>query len=223
MIWFTSDTHYGHKNIVRGTSEWENRNNEQRVRDFDTMEEHNNALVKSINSVVKENDELWHLGDWSFGGHENIKIFRDRLNCNNINLVFGNHDQHVEPFNSPYRQLFTSCQYYKELSFKIPSTKSGKYGKTHIILSHYAMRVWNKSHHGSIMLYGHSHGTLDELTPNIANPTWIGDQYFIKNYRTMDVGVDTNNLYPYHLDEVVDKMKSRELHMEIDHHNSTTN
>jgi calcineurin-like phosphoesterase family protein len=85
------------------------------------------------------------------------------------------------------------------------------------------MRVWNKSHHGSIMLYGHSHGTLDEMTINTANPTWMGDQYFIKNYRTMDVGVDTHNLYPYHLDEIIDIMKGRDLHMEIDHHNALTN
>jgi|SRR6478609_6505165 len=215
-IWFTSDTHYGHKNIVRGTSEWENKDNTQRVRDFDTMEEHNDALVKSINSVVKEDDELWHLGDWSFGGKDNIKIFRDRLKCRNINLIFGNHDQHIEPLNSPYRELFKSCQYYKELSFKMDKIKY------HFILSHYAMRVWNKSHHGSIMLYGHSHGTLDEFTINTANPTWIGDQYFIKNYRTMDVGVDTHNLYPYHLDEIIDIMKARDLHMEVDHHNLAT-
>jgi hypothetical protein len=39
----------------------------------------------------------------------------------------------------------------------------------------------------------------------------------------MDVGVDTNNLYPYHLDEIIDIMKGRDLHMEIDHHNALTN
>lgn len=221
--WFTSDTHYGHKNIVRGTSEWENKENSQRVRDFNTMEEHNDTLVNNFNNLIKPDDTLYHLGDWSFGGHENIKKFRERLNCKNIHLIFGNHDQHIEPINSVYRELFSSVQHYKEASFKIPSVQAGKYGKTQIIMSHYAMRVWNNSHHGSIMLYGHSHGTLDEMTPNIANPTWIGDKYFIKNYRTMDVGVDTNNLYPYHLDEIISIMKNRELTLEVDHHNEKTN
>ena len=82
-IWFTSDTHYGHKNIVRGTTSWEKNEGGQKTRDFDTLEEHNAALVKSINSVVKQDDELWHLGDWSFGGHANIKVFRDQLHCKN--------------------------------------------------------------------------------------------------------------------------------------------
>ncbi len=224
-IWFTADTHYGHKNIVKGTSEWSIAigGNHQSVRDFATMEEHNDALVKNFNGLIKPDDTLYHLGDWSFGGHENIKVFRDRLACKNIHLIFGNHDQHIEPIDSPYRQLFSSVQHYKEIALRINTNKSGKYGKTKFVLSHYAMRVWNQSHHGAIMLYGHSHGTLDEMTPNIANPTWIGDQYFIKNYRTMDVGVDTHNLYPYHLDEILEIMKNRDMSMEVDHHSESTN
>jgi len=196
--WFTSDTHYGHKNIVRGTSEWENKDNAQRVRDFDTMEEHNDALVKSINSVVKEDDELWHLGDWSFGGKDNIKIFRDRLKCKNIHLIFGNHDQHIEPLNSLYRELFKSCQYVKNLSFK----KDGI--KTNLFLSHYSHQVWAKSNHDTIHLFGHSHGSLKGIG------------------KSMDVGVDTNNLYPYHLEEIIYIMKDISVEF-IDHHNILTN
>lgn len=207
-IWFTSDTHYHHKNIVKGTTTWEFSPKEgagvQSLRDFTTLEEHDEALVANINSLVKENDVLWHLGDWSFGGHEQIKIFRNKLNCKNINLIFGNHDQHIEPINSELRSLFSSVQYYKELSYKIDSMKSGKYGKTKIILSHYAMRVWNQSHHSSIHLYGHSHGSL----PGFG--------------KSMDVGVDTNNLYPYHLDEIVDRMKNIEIEFP-DHHSVDTN
>jgi calcineurin-like phosphoesterase family protein len=219
-IWFTSDTHYHHKNIVKGVTNWENA--DHRTRNFQTLEEHDETLVNNINALVKPDDILYHLGDWSFGGHEQIKIFRNKLKCKNIHLILGNHDQNIEPIGSSYRGCFSSVDYYKEISLKIDSVKSGKYGMQKIVMSHYAMRVWNNSHHGSIMLYGHSHGTLDELTPNITNPTWIGDQYFIKNYRTMDVGADTHNLYPYHLYEILDIMKNRELHLEIDHHNPKT-
>ena len=206
-IWFTSDTHFHHKNIVRGTTEWTNldpNTSHQSLRDFNNLEEHDESLITSINSVVKCNDILWHLGDWSFGGHEQIKLFRQRLNCKRINLIFGNHDQHIEKNGSPYKNLFDSVQYYKELSFKIDCQISGQYGKTKLILSHYAHRVWNQSHHGTIHLYGHSHGTL----PGVG--------------KSMDVGVDTNNLYPYHLDEIVDKMKGVETTI-VDHHNENTN
>jgi calcineurin-like phosphoesterase family protein len=209
-IYFTSDTHYGHKNIVRGTSEWKTEEvgsggtGIQSVRDFDTMEEHNETLVRSINSMVKEDDILYHLGDWSFGGHVNIKIFREQIHCKNINLFFGNHDQHIEPVNSIYRELFSSVQYVGWLSLKIDSMKSGKYGKTNIFMSHYSHQVWDKSHHGTIHLFGHSHGSLEGIG------------------KSMDVGVDTNNLYPYHLDEILERMKNINVKM-VDHHNEKTN
>jgi len=207
-IYFTSDTHFGHKNIVRGTSTWQFDPKEgtgvQKLRDFDTLEEHNAALVENINALVKYDDELWHLGDWSFGGHENIKTFRDQLHCRNIHLIFGNHDQHIEPVNSIYRNLFSSAQYVKNLSFKIDSMKSGKFGKTNIFLSHYSHQIWANSHHGTIHLFGHSHGSLKGIG------------------KSMDAGVDTNNLYPYHLDEIIDKMKGISAEI-VDHHNEKTN
>lgn len=217
MIYFTSDTHYNHKNIVRGTTSWEidkdEKGSHQNLRDFDTLEEHNQKLVDNINSVVKENDELYHLGDWSFGGKQNILIFREQIKCKNIHIIFGNHDHHIENDGIIRNIAFKSYGYYKEI----------KYNKYNFILCHYAMRVWNKSHHGSIMLYGHSHGTLDEMTPEIANPTWIGDKYYIKNYRTMDVGVDTNNLFPYSIEDIIRIMNKRDVALEIDHHNKNTN
>lgn len=209
-IWFTSDTHYHHKNIVRGTSSWSDEENDgsshsrQSTRDFDTLEDHDDELVKVFNGLIKPNDILYHLGDWSFGGHEQIKLFRNRLQCKNIHLIFGNHDQHIEPIDSVYRQCFSSVQYVKELSFKIDSGISGRYGKTKIFLSHYSHQVWNKSHHGAIHLFGHSHGSLKGIG------------------RSMDVGVDTHNLYPYHLNEIVDIMKNVETTI-VDHHNDKTN
>ncbi len=197
-IWITSDTHWGHKNIVRGCSEWEFQPKEaagvQRLRDFDTLEEHNQKLIQNFNELVQPDDILWHLGDWSFGGKDNIWKFREQLNCKNIHLVFGNHDQHIEPYNSPYGPLFSSRQYYKELSLN----------KRRLVLFHYGMRVWNKSHHGAIHLFGHSHGSL----PN--------------HGKSMDVGVDGNNLKPYHIDEIYKIMDKIEVEI-VDHHNSKTN
>lgn len=201
-IYFTSDTHYNHKNICRGTSDWGKETDEvhsgihsvQRTRDFKTLDEMNLALIERLNSRVKQEDTLYHLGDWSFGGAGSIGEFRNRINCRTIHLIFGNHDQHIEPVASLHRQYFSSCQYYKELKIQ----------GQHIILLHYAMRVWNKSHRKSIHLYAHSHGTL----PGFG--------------KSMDVGVDTNNLYPYSLEEIVEKMNKIEVKI-VDHHNKNTN
>lgn len=57
-----------------------------------------------------------------------------------------------------------------------------------IVLCHYAMNSWPGKGSGSFQLFGHSHGKL----------AGIG--------RSMDVGVDTNNFYPYEFSEIKDKL-----------------
>ncbi len=69
--------------------------------------------------MVKPNDIIYHLGDWSFGGHENIKIFRNRIKCKNIHLILGNHDHHISPIDSPYRGCFSSVRYVSGFSMKL--------------------------------------------------------------------------------------------------------
>ena len=64
--------------------------------------------------------------------------------------------------------------------------------KQHIVVCHYAMRVWSRSHYGSWQLYGHSHGGLPP----------VGKQH--------DIGVDNNDFYPVSFDKIVDIMKDRE-------------
>jgi calcineurin-like phosphoesterase family protein len=192
QIYFTSDTHYAHTNMCRGVSNWKGSNT---TRDFKTLDEMNDAIVDRINSSVGEEDILYHLGDWSFGGFPNIQIFRDRLKCKKINLVLGNHDHHILNNKANIRSLFNRIY---EFGANISINKQP------ITLCHYAMRVWNLSHRGSIMLFGHSHGTL---------PRPPG--------KTMDVGADTNNLFPYHIDEIMDIMNKRSIEV-IDHHNEHT-
>lgn len=77
---FTADTHFGHQNILK---------HEPVTRDFESIEEHNETLVANWNSVVGENDTVWHLGDIVWG-KKNLPII-SRLN-GKIKLVLGNHD-----------------------------------------------------------------------------------------------------------------------------------
>lgn len=198
---FSSDFHGFHQNICRGVSHWIGEGKEENTRDFNTIEEMNIALLSSINNTVGLNDELWFLGDWSFGGFDNIKKFRDQINCQNIHFVFGNHDHHIENNKNGIRDLFKSVQYYKELTIE---------GQK-IILCHYAMRVWNKSHKGAIHLYGHSHGTLEYST----------------NGKSMDVGVDNafklfKEYRPFSFKEIKSILNKRDINF-IDHHSKNTN
>ena len=55
MIYFTSDTHFGHENVIRFAG-----------RPYETVAQMNHALVANINARVQPRDELYILGDFSF-------------------------------------------------------------------------------------------------------------------------------------------------------------
>lgn len=141
-----SDTHFSHKNIVRGTSDWGNK--EKSTRPFQTIPEHDEAILDAINSVVGVNDVLWHLGDWSFGGVQNIVKFRNLIRCQNVMLIHGNHDYTLR---KSYRNLFTWSGDFRQINHE----------GQRIVMCHYAMQVWEDNHRGTWMLHGHSHNNLD--------------------------------------------------------------
>ena len=78
-IWFISDTHFGHKNILS----W--------GRDVDTVEEMDAVMVERWNSVVKKGDLVYHLGDVFFGPKEDFNKLWPKLNGSK-RLIVGNHD-----------------------------------------------------------------------------------------------------------------------------------
>lgn len=80
-IFITSDSHFWHKNILDFTN-----------RPFDTVEEMNEGLIASWNNVVTNEDTVYHLGDFSFGGYERTKEILEQLN-GKIILHKGNHDR----------------------------------------------------------------------------------------------------------------------------------
>ena len=218
MIWFTSDTHYGHKNICRGSSSWKDKSG---CRDFDTLEDMNKELAFQIWDNLKDGDVLYHLGDWSFGGKDNIWIFRDLIEADiEIHLILGNHDPHIRDNNTytrPYdknqrpallKNLFASVQNYKELT--LSSAEGDRYN---FVLCHYPMRVWNNCSKGTIMLHGHCHGNLGAYV----------DVDGTKPYKSMDVGVDPmfelfGQYRPISLTEVLYIMEKRKVLNDIDHH-----
>jgi calcineurin-like phosphoesterase family protein len=198
-VWIISDTHFGHKNICRGVTEWRLPDGSipiAQTRDFDTIGQMNDAIVNGINSVVGQDDVLIHLGDWSFGGFENIKIFRDRIVCQEIHLILGNHDHHIENNRSDCQELFASVNHYTKLMYKFDT----------LVLMHYPIDSWDGLNKGHIHLHGHVHLPTGKI--------------FGKG-RRMDVGIDGSLFFaPYSLDNVIKIVKLREIksNMDDDHH-----
>ncbi len=188
-VWFTSDTHYGHQRMVtpRVDGHWS--------RPFANVDEMDEAMISAWNAVVRPGDTVYHLGDLSFRDLKSTQNITRRLN-GQVHMVMGNHDRILRK-GSPSLPNVAWYGDYKEIKVDTDVLESGK-----IVLMHYPLHVWNKSHYGSIHLHGHSHGSCPPVG------------------RRMDVGVDTRqerDYAPYHLDEVLERMLRVEMHC-VDHH-----
>lgn len=135
-VWFTSDTHFGHKFLsdLRGFG-----------REY--LDVHDQAILDNWNSVVGPRDVVYHLGDFSFhkrNGGVNEKIFA-ALNGEK-HLIVGNHDpSHVRAL--PWASV-------RDLS-------TVSVGGQSLVLCHYPMLTWANAHRGVHHLHGHTHGNLD--------------------------------------------------------------
>ena len=193
QVWFSSDQHIEHTGIVKGTSKWA-----WGTRPFMTQYDHSRKIIDTINKMVKENDILVLLGDFVFTNDIDIRIYRGLIRCKNIYFCLGNHDHNIRK-NEDLHNLFCQVSNYFEFQFIIPDG-SGGHKKHDVVASHYALDTWNGSNRGSIMLHGHSHGSLP-----------------ISRFRKMDVGVDTNkNFAPYNFQydilPMMSKRKNRNHH-----------
>lgn len=164
-IWFTADTHFGHTNRLEYCN-----------RPFSSVEEMNEILIENWNKVVKKFDMVYFLGDFGFKNQKVLFGIKGRLN-GVIFPVRGNHDK-----NSDLEQ-FSKASDLQEIYIDNKC----------IVLCHYSMNVWNKSHHGSWHLFGHSHGSLPD------NP----------NSLSFDVGVDCHNFTPISFEEVCQIMSKK--------------
>jgi calcineurin-like phosphoesterase family protein len=151
---------------------------------------------------VQWDDTLLFHGDFCFGGHYKTPNYRNRINCQDIHFIRGNHDKHIDK----YKEHFSSIQDYMDKTLITTDRR-----KIPWIGMHYSMRVWLGSHNGFIHTYGHSHGSL-EWSPN---------------GKSMDVGID--NAYklfgeyrPFALEEVVALMDARNIAFH-DHHTAEKN
>lgn len=136
MIYFTSDLHFGHANIIKSCK-----------RPFDSVAQMNEQLIARWNGTVKPDDTVYCLGDWVFKGSQETALNLVRQLNGHITLIAGNHD---DRYRKAYQQFAITVLDYKEL----------KYDGELYVLCHYPFDSWRNAGHGSFHLHGHCHGTV---------------------------------------------------------------
>lgn len=144
----------------------------------DKIPQMNATIIKRWNELVQYNDTVFILGDVSFGHPEETVQALLQMNGFKI-LITGNHD-HKMLKNAAFVAQFTKVMDYHVQMI------DGK----RVVMFHYPIYEWDGMHRGNIHLHGHLHGTPHGIEGRIK-----------------DVGMDTNDLRPYNLRDLIAKME----------------
>lgn len=184
-IYFTSDTHFSHDNIIKFCQ-----------RPFSDVTEMNKTLIDNWNKKVPQDGLVFHLGDFAWGGFTAYKYIREKLN-GNIILIKGNHDWRNGPQNaSDYDKIFqfTTQQMLIEIE------------KRKIYLNHVPFLCYGGTYRNENDLvyqaFGHVHSNQQATGKDIGRLSML----FPTQY---DVGVDNNNFEPISWYELDTKIKEQ--------------
>lgn len=177
--YFTSDTHFGHQNIIKFCD-----------RPFVNTDEMDNKLIENWNDVVGKDDVVFHLGDFCFGGSNKWKYVREQLN-GKIYLIKGNHD--IKNYQNSYRYMFEDVNFQMYIRIEDVS----------IYLNHFPFLCYGgtyNNNHEVWQLFGHVHSYEGSRGKDKDRLNYL----FSKQY---DVGVDNNNYTPISFIEVKNKIE----------------
>lgn len=150
-IWFTSDTHFGHKNIIKLCN-----------RPYEDAAQMDEDMIAKWNSVIKPNDIVWHLGDLSMHRstwQPDAKIV-ERLHGRK-NIIVGNHDN---------EGFLRKCNFERVIEGIHNVTFDHNDAQVFFVLAHYPLREWVGFYRGAYHLYGHVHNGL----PNFGRSMDVG-------------------------------------------------
>jgi len=181
--WITADNHAGHRNILGYCK-----------RPFANVDEMDDAMVERWNSVVGKEDRVWHLADFCLGPYEQAAGYFARLN-GNIHVLATPWHHDWRWLDKAMRPQFLGHMYTASgaVSLEGPVVTMLHNGY-YVVMHHYPYAHWDREHHGSVHLHGHSHGNYQ------------GEG------RILDVGVDCHDFYPISLDKAIELAIAKESH-----------
>lgn len=144
-IFFTSDLHLGHKNILASCG-----------RPFDTVEEMDDELIVKWNQKVGADDDVYILGDLAFRSANHINYYLKHM-AGHKYLVVGNHDVGWMKNVKDMSQYFEAVENMMLINM----------GKNLLTICHYPLLEWNRSRYAqdqatstSWLIHGHIHNSM---------------------------------------------------------------
>lgn len=184
-VFFTSDTHFGHSNIIKYCA-----------RPFDNTNDMDEALINNWNAKVPKDGIVYHLGDFAWGSINYWEKIREQLN-GEIILIYGNHDE---------KYLNNKLMY--KLFKEVTPQKKIWINKIPIYMNHYPFLCFGGSYKGlgaTWQLFGHVHS-------NPRSEEGLDHKRLVNCFPTQyDVGVDNNNFTPISFDELHSYIKNRQM------------
>lgn len=138
-VWFTSDTHFSHANILKYQP--------NRGELFRTVQHMDEAMIARWNMLIQPEDTVYHVGDFAWGVSEACRV-AERLNGRKI-LIPGNHDKKVINHQA-FRRHWEMIAPYSYLEVTIDSQL--------VVLCHFPIWEWQQINRGTYHLHGHVHG-----------------------------------------------------------------
>lgn len=179
MIYFTSDTHFGHSNIINLSQ-----------RPFRHVDEMNRRLIQNWNAYVSDHDEIYILGDFAYkGATEQVNEILKKLKGKKY-LIRGNHDLFIDD------EAFDLSAFEWVKDYYILDYKKRKF-----VLFHYPILEWQGFFGDAIHLYGHVHNSTKD-PQQAARLSILGP-------RAMNVGVDVNDYFPVSIETVLKQVEKK--------------
>lgn len=164
-----SDPHFGHHGVCKFMNQ-----DGSKMRPFVTIEEMDEALVERFNEVVQENDTCYFLGDVAINRRGLPTLAR--LNCKNLYLIKGNHDEFRLDEYTPYFKDILSCKVINNVLF------------SHIPVHPSCLVRWSGNVHGHL----HTERVLKEVDSKMV----IDERYY-------NASVEQTDFYPILLSDVL--------------------
>ncbi len=134
MIYYISDMHFRHKNILHLSR-----------RPFETVEDMDSFMITEWNKKVQKTDTVYILGDIGLGSAKSICTILCQLNGVK-HLIVGNHDK-------AYLKSKEFCNCFSSISDIGHVRDNG----VRIVMCHYPLVEWDGYFRGTVLLYGHIH------------------------------------------------------------------